>query len=276
MHSRRWQVMGIVNITPDSFSDGGRYLSHEAAIAHAASLLEAGADMLDLGAESTRPGAQPVGVQEELDRLMPVLVAVRAMTDAVISVDTYKPEVMRAAIAAGADMINDVYALRQPDALSVVAGSQVSACLMHMQGTPGTMQQAPTYDRVVDEVADFLQQRLQEAAAAGIGGDRLWLDPGFGFGKTLEQNLALFRALPQLSKLGQPLLVGVSRKRMIAQMAGREDMASRDAGSVAAAVEAIRLGARAVRVHAVVATVAALRVAESLGAFDGPNDEREI
>lgn len=250
--------MGIVNVTPDSFSDGGRFLDPAAAIAHAERLVEEGADLLDLGGESTRPGARPVSVQEELDRVMPVLDAVRGL-GVPVSVDTMKPAVMRAAVAAGAAMINDVYGFRAAEAWAAVRDSGCTLCVMHMQGEPRTMQDEPRYDDVVAEVEAFLAARLADAEANGIARARLWIDPGFGFGKTLEHNLALVRALPRLAQLA-PVLAGLSRKRMIGALTGREVAAERVAGSVAAALRAVQNGARIVRVHDVRETVDALKV----------------
>ena len=250
-------VMGIVNVTPDSFSDGGRFQAPNAAIAHAERLAGEGADILDLGGESTRPGARPVSLQEELDRVMPVLEGIRGL-GVPVSVDTMKPALMRAAIAGGAAMINDVYGFRAPGAWAAVRDSDCALCVMHMQGEPRTMQDAPHYDDVVAEVEAFLAGRLAEAGAAGIARERLWLDPGFGFGKGLEHNLALMRALPRLARLA-PVLVGLSRKRMIGALTGR-DLPDRLAGSVAAALRAVDNGAAIVRVHDVRETVDALKV----------------
>lgn len=249
--------MGIVNVTPDSFSDGGRYIDPAAAIGHAERLVEEGADILDLGGESTRPGSLPVGEQEELDRILPVLEAVRGL-GVPVSVDTMKPAVMRAAVAAGAAMINDVYGFRAPGAWAAVRDSDCVLCVMHMLGEPRTMQDAPHYGDVVAEVEAFLAERMAAAEAAGIARARLWVDPGFGFGKTLEHNLALLRALPRLARLA-PVLVGLSRKRMIGALTGR-DIPDRLAGSVAAALRAVDNGAAIVRVHDVRETVDALKV----------------
>lgn len=249
--------MGIVNVTPDSFSDGGRYVDPRAAITHAGRLAEEGADILDIGGESTRPGAQPVSLQEELDRVMPVLEGVRSL-GVLVSIDTMKPALMAAAIAAGAAMINDVYAFRAPGAWAAVRDSDCALCIMHMRGEPRTMQDEPHYDDVVAEVEAFLAERIEAAEAAGIDRARLLIDPGFGFGKTLDHNLALMRALPRLAKLA-PVLVGVSRKRMIGALTGR-DIQGRMAGSLAMAIRAVENGAAIVRVHDVAATVDALKV----------------
>ncbi len=260
--TKPYWVMGVVNITPDSFSDGGQFLQTQAAIDHALSLIEQGADMLDLGAESTRSGAQPVSVEQELARLLPVVTALRQQTTIPISIDTSQPSVMRACLEAGASMINDVRALQLSGASEVAQQfSDVPVCLMHMQGSPETMQQHPSYQSVVDEVMAFLQQRVTQLK---IEPSRILLDPGFGFGKTLEQNIALFKAIPQLVALGYPVLIGVSRKTMIGQLTGQAQPQQRQAGSVAAAVEAVRLGAKVVRVHDVRATVDALTVTRAL------------
>jgi len=251
-------VMGIVNITPDSFHDGGRFAAGGDAIAHARRLIEAGADILDLGGESTRPGAQPVPVDEELARVLPVLEAIRD-GGVPVSVDTRQPGVMRAALAAGAAMINDVNALRSPGAIEAVVETDASVCLMHMLGEPRTMQQAPRYADVVGEVTAFLAARIEACVKAGIDRGRILVDPGFGFGKRFEDNVALARALPALAGLA-PVLVGLSRKSMIGVMTGRASTADRLAGSVAAALWAARHGAAIVRVHDVAATRDALAV----------------
>jgi dihydropteroate synthase len=251
-------VMGIVNITPDSFHDGGLFAATGDAIAHARQLIEEGADLLDLGGESTRPGAVPISLEEELARVLPVLEAV-CDSGVPISVDTRHPEVMRAALAAGAAMINDVNALRAPEAIEAVVGTDASVCLMHMQGEPRTMQQAPQYADVVADVTAFLRSRIEECVAAGISRDRIVIDPGFGFGKRFEDNVALARALPALASLA-PVLVGMSRKSMIGVMTGRSSTADRLAGSVAAALWAAARGAAILRVHDVAATRDALAV----------------
>lgn len=248
-------VMGIVNLTPDSFTGdglagGGDVVAR--AIDHARAQWEAGADILDLGAESTRPGAIATPLQEELDRLLPVLEAI-AGWGVPVSIDTYKPEVMRAAIAAGAAMINDICGLTRPGALEAVAASDVGVCLMHMQGEPGTMQVAPHYQDVAAEVAGFLAERVGACRAAGIADARIVLDPGFGFGKTLEHNLALLRDLPATSPEGLPILAGMSRKTMIGLITGRP-VAERLPGSLAAALLAADGGAKIIRVHDVAAT----------------------
>jgi dihydropteroate synthase len=251
-------IMGIVNLTPDSFSGDGLASSSERAISHARAQIAAGADMLDLGAESSRPGAIPTSLEDELCRLLPVL---EALSDCglPISVDTYKPEVMRAALAAGASMINDIYGLRMPGALEAVAGSDCAVCLMHMQGEPLTMQQQPDYADVVAEVGVFLSQRVAAAESAGVARERLVLDPGFGFGKTLAHNLSLLKHLPALAVDGLPVLAGLSRKSMLGHITGR-GVNDRLAGSLAAAVMALDGGARILRVHDVAATRDALAV----------------
>ncbi len=255
-------VMGIVNVTPDSFFDGGRYLGTQAAIEHALRLKEAGADILDVGGESTRPGARPVGLQEEMDRVIPVIEGLRDAGVA-LSVDTMKPELMRAALAAGADMINDVNALRAAGALEAVADSTAGVCLMHMQGEPRTMQLKPHYEDVVAEVASFLAGRVEAAVAAGIARERILVDPGFGFGKDLGHNLALFKGLSRFADIA-PVLVGVSRKSMLGALTGRKT-SDRLIASVTAAVLAIQRGAAVVRVHDVQETVDALKIWRALG-----------
>jgi dihydropteroate synthase len=240
-------VMGIVNVTPDSFSDGGRFLDPRAAVAHAHQLIGEGADILDIGAESTRPGARPVSAREEIERLAPVLDALRD-APLPVSVDTMKPEVMRAALDRGASMINDVAALAAPGALDAVAASDCGVCLMHMQGEPRSMQAAPHYDDVVREVKEFLAVRVAVCERAGIARERIAVDPGFGFGKTLEHNLELLRGLPQLAQLDLPLLAGWSRKSSLGKITGRGPQ-DRLAGSLAAALLALQRGARILRVH---------------------------
>jgi dihydropteroate synthase len=254
----RPRIMGIVNLTPDSFSGDGLAGQVEAAIAHARAQWAAGADILDLGAESTRPGAVPPSAEEELARLLPVLEAI-AGWGVPVSVDTYKPAVMQAALAAGASLINDINALRAPGALEIVAASDCGVCLMHMQGEPRHMQAKPVYADVVGEVRDFLAARLRACRAAGLDDARLLLDPGFGFGKSIRHNLELFAHLPALAVDGRPLLVGVSRKSMLGALTGRP-VAARLAASVAAAVLAVERGARILRVHDVAETRDALAV----------------
>jgi dihydropteroate synthase len=258
-------VMGILNVTPDSFSDGGCW-THEAAIRqHAAEMAAAGADLIDIGGESTRPGAEPVSLEEELARVVPAIKWVRAETDLPISVDTSKPEVMAAALEAGADMINDVNALQAAGALDVIREAMVPVCLMHRQGTPQTMQDNPTYTDVVADVEAFLLARAQAVQSeTGLDASAIWIDPGFGFGKTLEHNQTLFSELDVLVDSGYPVLVGVSRKRMIGDLLGGAPIEERICGSVAAAVMAALKGASVVRVHDVKETVDALTVAMAL------------
>ncbi len=256
----RPRVVGIVNVTPDSFSDGGEHADTDSAIAHGLKLLEEGADMLDIGGESTRPGAAEVGVDEELARVIPVIEGLARACRAPLSVDTSKPAVMRAAVAAGAGMINDVAALRAEGALEAAAELNVPVCLMHMQGAPRSMQDAPRYDDVVGEVHRFLAERVFACEMAGIDKRRLLVDPGFGFGKTLEHNLALLRGLGRFVDLAAGVYVGLSRKSMIGAITGREDPAARGPGSLAAAVVAAQRGALLVRTHDVEATVDALAV----------------
>lgn len=251
--------MGVVNITPDSFSDGGLYLSTQKAIAHARDLIVEGADILDIGGESTRPGSQSVSIDEELNRVIPVLEAL-ADTSVPISIDTSKPEVMRQAIAAGAFMINDINALRSPEALEVIARhDHVQVCLMHMQGTPKNMQANPQYQDIVSEVKDFLQQRLEAAKATGISPDRLVIDPGFGFGKTLQHNYTLLNQLNEFTTLNVPVLAGLSRKSMLGAITGNS-VEHRIHESIAAALLAVIKGAKIVRVHDVKACKDALSI----------------
>jgi dihydropteroate synthase len=258
-------VMGIVNVTPDSFSDGGRHDTVEAAVAHGLALLAEGADILDIGGESTRPGAAPVSEAEELDRVIPVIEALRGRSPAPISIDTMKPAVARAAVTAGATIWNDVAALREPGAVETAAELGCQVVLMHMLGEPRTMQDDPRYDDVVAEVESFLLARAEAAMAAGVARERIWLDPGIGFGKTLDHNLTLIAGLPRLVASGFPILLGASRKRFIAAidpMAGQADQ--RLGGSIAIALEGARAGVAAVRVHDVRQTVQALAVQAAL------------
>ncbi len=261
-------IMGVLNVTPDSFSDGGCFATLDAALRQGERLAEEGADLLDVGGESTRPGSTGVSVQEEIDRVVPLIEALTQRLDLPLSVDTSKPEVMRAAVAAGAGLINDVHALRRPGALAAAAELAVPVCLMHMRGTPATMQEAPLYADPVADVAAFLRERIAACEAAGIPRARLLLDPGFGFGKTLEHNLALLAGLGRLAELGLPLLVGLSRKSMIGALTGR-DVDDRLAGSLAAAVVAVERGARLIRVHDVAPTRDAIRVAWAVIAKKG-------
>lgn len=259
----RPQVMGILNVTPDSFSDGGRFVSRDAALAQARAMVEQGAALVDVGGESTRPGALPVSEQEELDRVIPVIERIAAELDVVISVDTSTPAVMEAAAKAGAHLINDVRALRRPGALEVAARSGLPVCLMHMQGEPGFMQQNPQYANVVQEVLDFLQVRVQVCIEAGISANNLLIDPGFGFGKSLRHNLQLMRHLEQLRRLPYPLLVGVSRKSMVGAVLNRP-VDQRLMGSIALAVIAVQKGASIIRAHDVAATVDAIRMTHAV------------
>jgi dihydropteroate synthase len=255
-------IMGVVNVTPDSFSDGGQYFDTGRATEHARRLVEEGADLLDIGGESTRPGAAPVDLAEERRRVLPVLKAVVG-GKVPVSVDTRKPELMREAIAAGADMVNDVGALAAPGALAAVAASPAAVCLMHMRGEPGTMQASPSYGDVVREVRDYLAGRIADAERAGIGRDRIVADPGFGFGKNLDHNLALLGAFREFESLGVALLAGLSRKAMLGKITGRE-VDDRVHASVAAALIAAQNGAHIVRVHDVAATRDALAVWQAL------------
>jgi dihydropteroate synthase len=251
-------IMGIVNVTPDSFSDGGRYLQHESAIAHARSLIEEGADILDVGGESTRPGAAAVTLIEERRRVLPVVEAL-AGCGIPVSVDTRKPDLMREAIAAGASLVNDIGGGEAPGVLELIAAAGAAVCLMHKQGEPQTMQQHPRYDDVVAEVRAYLGERVDAAIAAGVARDSIAIDPGFGFGKTYEHNLALLKHLPSFAALGVPVLAGLSRKAMLGKITGREPHA-RVHASVAAALFAAEQGARILRVHDVAATRDALAV----------------
>ena len=256
-------VMGVLNVTPDSFSDGGRFLSADAAVEQGLRMAAEGAALIDVGGESTRPGAEAVSVEEELRRVIPVIERLRAATHAVISIDTSKPEVMQAAAAAGAGLVNDVRALREPRALAAAAASGCAVCLMHMQGEPRTMQLAPHYTDVVREVRAFLAGRAAACRGAGFSADRLAVDPGFGFGKTVEHNLTLLRNLSELAADGLPVLVGLSRKSMLGTLTGRAPE-ERRAGSVALAVIAALNGARIIRAHDVAPTVDALKVAAAV------------
>jgi len=255
----RPHVMGIVNVTPDSFSDGGKYSSVDLAIEHALQLIAEGADILDIGGESTRPGATPVGLDEELKRVIPVIEALSKVTTVPLSIDTYKPGVMRAAIQAGVDIVNDICALREEGALEIVANSNAGVCLMHMQGTPQTMQVNPQYNDVVTEVKQFLADRVDACLKHGIASERITLDPGFGFGKTTAHNVALIQHLDSFAELGFPLLVGLSRKSVLGRIAGGDEQQRLHAG-LAASVISVMKGAKIVRVHDVKATVDALKV----------------
>ena len=257
------RIMGVLNVTPDSFSDGGRFFSLEVALRQAELLVAEGADILDVGGKSTRPGSKGVSSQEEIERVIPVIQGLAARLDIPLSVDTSKPEVMREAVAAGAGFINDIYALRRPGALTAAVELSVPVCLMHMRGTPEIMQDAPLYEDVVAEVGTFFEERIAACAGAGLPREKILLDPGFGFGKTLDHNLVLLANLHHLTSLGLPLLVGLSRKSMIGVLTGRQ-VGDRLAGSLAAAVLAVERGARLIRVHDVAATRDALRVVGAL------------
>ena len=259
----RPHVMGIVNVTPDSFSDGGKFSSTDLAVEHALKLIAEGADILDIGGESTRPGAAVVSLDEELKRVIPVIEALSRTCNVPISIDTYKPEVMRQAIAAGADIVNDVRALQEPNALEIVAQSNVGVCLMHMQGTPQTMQLEPHYVDVVSEVKQFLVDRMNAALAHGIVESRILLDPGFGFGKTRAHNIALIQHLDDLNVIGLPLLVGLSRKSVLGSITGADE-GQRLYASIAASVISAMKGAKILRVHDVKATVDALKVVTAI------------
>ena len=266
----RPQVMGIVNVTPDSFSDGGMHDTLEAAVAHGLQLAREGADLLDIGGESTRPGADEVSVEEELHRVIPVIEQLAKQTSLPISIDTSKPEVMRAAVAAGAGMINDVYALRREGAMDAAAALGVPVVLMHMQGEPRSMQEAPDYDEVVGDVHRFLAERLFAAEMSGIAKKNLLVDPGFGFGKNTGHNLQLLAQLERFAELGVPVLAGLSRKRSIGELTGREVVSERVFGSVAAHLVAAQRGAMLLRVHDVAATVDAMKVWNAVAAVVPP------
>jgi len=259
----RPQVMGVLNVTPDSFSDGGDFFCLDKAVARALQMEAEGAAIVDIGGESTRPGAVPVAVDDEIGRVVPVIEALQSQLKVPISIDTRKPEVMRAAIQAGAGFINDINGLRDPGALEMAAECAVPVCLMHMQGEPRSMQADPRYENVVDEVAEFLQQRVSACAQTGIRRERILLDPGFGFGKTVVHNLRLLKRLDELTRLGLPIVVGLSRKSMIGQLLGLEP-GERLPASIALAVLAVERGARLVRSHDVAATWQALQMKAAL------------
>lgn len=266
----RPRVMGIVNVTPDSFSDGGAHDTLEAAVAHGLKLASEGADLLDIGGESTRPGAEAVPLDEELRRVVAVIERLAKETPLPISIDTSKPEVMRAAVQAGAGMINDVYALRREDALDTAAALGVPVVLMHMQGEPRSMQEAPDYDDVVGDVHRFLAERIFAAEMSGIAKKNIIVDPGFGFGKNTQHNLTLLAQLERIAELGVPVLAGLSRKRSIGEITGRDVPAERLAGSVAAHLIAAQRGAKILRVHDVAATVDALKMWNAVAAVPTP------
>jgi dihydropteroate synthase len=265
----RARIAGIVNVTPDSFSDGGQFMDAQHAIEHGLKLVAAGADLLDVGGESTRPGADEVAVADEIARVVPVIAALAKQSSVPIAIDTSKPEIMRAAVAAGAGLINDVYALRRDGALDAAAALGVPVCVMHMQGEPRTMQDAPHYDDVVGDVHRFLAERLFACQMAGIDKKKILIDPGFGFGKTLEDNLALLRSLDRFTELA-PVVVGLSRKATIGTLTGRTRPTDRAAGSAAAALIAVQRGAMIVRVHDVAITCDALAVWAGVGANPKP------
>jgi len=260
-------VMGVLNVTPDSFSDGGSFVGRDKAIAHAGAMLESGARIIDVGGESTRPGASPVSIQEELDRVIPIVGMLVQEYGCIVSIDTSTPEVMSAAAAAGAGLINDVRALQREGALEVASKLELPICLMHMQGQPKTMQSNPEYVDIVEEVSSFFEGRIDACFASGISSDRLLLDPGFGFGKSLDHNLTLLRDLKRFSSFQLPLLVGVSRKTMIGQILDKP-VDQRLVGSVAAAMLAIERGAQIVRVHDVAETIDALKIVQALTAMN--------
>ena len=262
------QVMGILNVTPDSFSDGGnlfsdKRLSVDKALLHAARMLDEGATIIDVGGESTRPGAEPVSLQEEMDRVLPVVERLKAELDALISVDTSAPEVMTESARLGAGILNDVRALGQPGALEAASATGLPVCVMHMQGSPATMQRAPSYENVFDEVKDFLVQQIKRAEIAGIPREKIIIDPGFGFGKTLEHNLQLLNRMDQFLELGVPILSGTSRKTMIGQVLDKPAN-ERLAGGLATVALAVERGARIIRVHDVAATVDVVRMTEAI------------
>ncbi len=265
-------LMGILNVTPDSFSDGGRYTRVEKAVEHALKMAEQGADIIDIGGESTRPGAEPVSVEQECERVLPVIEAIRTQSGIPVSIDTSKAEVMRAAVEAGASMVNDVNALRAEGAVAACVQLAVPVCLMHMQGEPRSMQRSPHYDDVVTEVGDFLLDRARVCEAAGIDGDAIVLDPGFGFGKSLQHNLTLLTGISRLCELKYPVLAGVSRKSMLAAILdrpGSDDPQNRVSASVAAAILARQQGASWFRVHDVQETLDALKVLQAYDAQVG-------
>ena len=261
--SSRPHIMGILNVTPDSFSDGGDHVTQERALAKAQQMVAEGATIIDIGGESTRPGAEPVSVQQEIDRILPVIQCIQQQLPVIISVDTSKPEVMQAAIAAGVHLINDVNALQTEGAIAAIAASSVAVCLMHRQGEPRTMQHRPTYTNVVQEVYDFLAQRVNACQTAGIQNNRLVIDPGFGFGKTLEHNLSLVKHLSVFTQMGLPLLVGISRKSMIGRILDKP-VHERLYGSLTFAILAAWQGATIIRAHDIAATQEALRIIDAV------------
>jgi dihydropteroate synthase len=262
----RGLVMGIVNVTPDSFSDGGQYFDAQRAIEHGLQLLAEGADILDIGGESTRPGAEPVNEEEELCRVLPVILGLRARTHAVLSVDTFKPRVAEVVVDAGADVINDISGFRDPKMIKVIANSSAGLVMMHMQGTPRTMQVRPGYTDVVAEVTEFFTERMAALQAAGVAAERVVLDPGIGFGKALEHNLTLLRSLPQLAVNARPMLVGVSRKSMLGTLLNSAALEDRLWPTVALTAYVREHGAQLVRVHEVQPNAQAMRMVEALAA----------
>src|SRR5690606_7948308 len=265
------KVMGVLNVTPDSFSDGGHFTRLEAAMEQAEQMVAAGASIIDVGGESTRPGSEPVTVETELDRVLPVIEAIAESLDVAVSIDTSKPEVMREAVAAGASMINDIFALRREGALAQAAELDAAVCIMHMQGEPRAVQAAPHYDDVVGEVLAFLEERVAACVAAGIARDRITIDPGFGFGKTVEHNVELLAGLRRLLALELPVTVGLSRKSTLGKLTGRAVDERMPAG-VAAAVLAIERGAHIVRTHDVAPTMDAIRIAGAVMQSGGFNE----
>lgn len=261
--TNRVRVMGVINTTPDSFSDGGQFDTTDKALRYAMQLIDDGVDILDIGGESTRPGSQNVDASEELARTIPLIQAIRKESDVQISIDTNKPVVMQQAVAEGANLINSIWALRQDDVLAVAAQSGAAVCLMHMQGTPETMQQNPCYDDVVSEVIEYLRQRIEAAVEAGIARENIIVDPGFGFGKTLQHNLLLLKSLAQLKALDVPLLVGLSRKSMIGTILNKP-LDQRLYGSISTAVIAAMQGADIIRVHDVAQTIDALAIVDAV------------
>ncbi|VAW51574.1 Dihydropteroate synthase [hydrothermal vent metagenome] len=259
IRSGQWVVMGVLNVTPDSFSDGGNYTQVEYAVKQALMMQQQGAEIIDIGGESTRPGAEKVSQDEELDRVIPVIEKIRELSNVVISIDTSKPQVMQAAIDAGADMVNDVNALHAEGAIEVCVKHEIPVCLMHKQGDSQTMQENPVYDEIVREIKQYLMARANVCIQAGISSKNILIDPGFGFGKTLENNLSLLKEMPLFSELAYPVLVGVSRKSMFGMLLDR-DVENRLAASVAAVVIAYQKGARFFRVHDVSETCDALKL----------------
>ncbi|MEO1939795.1 dihydropteroate synthase [Candidatus Thioglobus sp.] len=263
------QIMGVLNITPDSFSDGGKYFDFNSAIVNAKRMIKQGADIIDIGGESTRPGAKPVSTNDEIDRVIPIIEALHHSIDVPISIDTSKPEVMKLAVEAGASMINDVCALSADDALEAAALLNVNVCLMHMQGSPRTMQNSPVYGNVIDDIKQFFDNRIKACIDAGITEGKIILDPGFGFGKNLNHNLEILKRLSEFKSFGLPILAGISRKSMIGSLLNDRNVDGRVSGSVTAAIIAIENGANIVRVHDVLETKDALMVWQSVNQFKG-------